>query len=126
MKQIPFNHELLNTPGITVKYRDGSEPDFVKVYDNAIRSMEASGEDYVHKLTGRLYQAYEQSHDLLMYRQPRTAEEVAREVYEEARKEYPAYAEWGGTSTSSCRARELAVKLVQAGMDELKCSYIIP
>ncbi len=116
MKQIPFNHELINSPGITVKYRDGSQPDFVKVYNGFIRTIDSKGNSPAHSTKGEVTGSH--PHDLLMYRQLRTAEEVAREVYEEARKEYPAYSEWGGTSTSSCRARELAVKLVQAGMDE--------
>jgi hypothetical protein len=105
MKQIPFNADLIDTPGITVKYRDGSTPDFVKVYDGHIRTIHKEGDCFWHKLaTGSIGSTLISKYDLLMYRSPRTAEEVAREL--------PFF------DLASPIRGTLLIDAVQAGMDE--------
>ncbi len=119
MKQIPFNHELLNTPGITVKYRDGSQPDFVKVYGNVIRSMDNNGCLHINYLKGKRYNDNANDpHDLLMYRQPRTAEEVAREVWFDC--PYLLNTNFPSWQLLSVEQQRVMIALVQAGMDEVK------
>ncbi len=116
MKQIPFNHELLNTPGIIVKYRDGSEPLFKKVFGDRIVSIDSAGTYHRHKLDG-YYIYLNPEHDLLMYRQARTAEEVARDVWREIQIKSGHNANWNYLPIEQM---DHYVKLVQAGMDEMK------
>ena len=57
-KQIDFNPELIGKEGITVKYRNGETPDFVKVYRdmetcNKIISIEPCGGVVLADLNGK-------------------------------------------------------------------------
>ncbi len=119
MKQIPFNHELLNTPGIVVKYRDGSTPDFVKVYEESLISINRKGFFHEHYMDGVKAQFRDGNgqNDLLMYRQTRTAEEVAREVQNQLHNEDSSFVPFENMEAKSRKAR---IKFVQAGMDEMK------
>jgi hypothetical protein len=108
MKQIEFNAELIGKPGIVVKYRNGDTPDFVKAYTvrGTIRSIDNTGFFGVwHTLDGK---GACPERDLIMYRETRTAEEVAKELY---------LGVWGFISEVG---KAIRIKCVQAGMDEMK------
>jgi hypothetical protein len=107
MKQIDFNAELIGKPGIVIKYRNGDTPDFVKAYPerDIVKSIDKTGFGMWHALDGGNALS---EYDLLMYREPRTAEEVAKELYLDV---------WGFIREVD---KAVIIKCVQAGMDEMK------
>ena len=70
LKQIDFDASKIGQEGIVVKYRNGATPDFVKVYDDYITSVDAQGQSSFHcKVDGKMTG---ESWDLLMYQQVNT------------------------------------------------------
>ena len=119
MKQIPFDAELIGKPGIEVKYRNGEKPDFVKVYETVIVGIDSSGDNWVNNLNGTYIEEKEEHEcDLLMYRQTRTAEEIAREVVDNfgPNSELISWSRW---EHSGYPFKDIYIALVQAGMDEM-------
>lgn len=90
-KEIPFDPSLIGKEGITVLYRNGEKPDFVKWYINGcdeypIASVSNKGEVDTHIITGEVWEANMQEyhiHDLLMYKEVKemTGEEWVNDEY---------------------------------------------
>jgi hypothetical protein len=68
--EIPFDASLIGQEGITVKYRNGETPDFVKYYPNSIVSIKTIGDNYTHYTNGHSHNYVSSSKtDLIMYRE---------------------------------------------------------
>jgi hypothetical protein len=69
LKQIDFDHKLIGTEGIVVKYKCGDVPDFIKKYGDRIVSIDNTGDWNSHKLDGHYYDMNRKCEwDLVMYR----------------------------------------------------------
>jgi hypothetical protein len=120
MKQIQFTIDAFGSDGLLkegyeVRYRNGTNPDFVKPYYNLfIISVTNDGSVIRHFDSGLNKNGFrEKEFDLTMYRRTRTADEVAREWMDK-----------NGFKNSSWEAhhdyqKKMFIGLVQAGMDEM-------
>jgi hypothetical protein len=70
LKQIDFDHTLIGTEGIVVKYRNGEAPDFIKVYGDIIVTIDRYGHKMCLFLDGSIYpnDLVKRAKDLVMYR----------------------------------------------------------
>jgi hypothetical protein len=108
MRKIHFNPELIGKPGIEVRV-DGEVPDFIKWYPSREKSVKGyfkSGYGFVLDIN---------SNYLTMYRQTRSAEEIAKEVYQEISRDTC----WLTWEQSMGSFKDLYTALVQNGMDEV-------
>jgi len=80
-KQIDFDASLIGQEGITVKYRDGETPDFVKVYKWGICAINKNGSKQEINKDGQFCKNFPSSIDLIMYREVKqmSVEEWKRE-----------------------------------------------
>jgi hypothetical protein len=105
MKQIPFTLEAFGPDGLLkdgyiVKDQDGCPYDFIKFYGGTLTFVYCTGGTgncFVDNFTGQLY------------RRTRTAEEVAKEIWDNRFKLMP----------DGFGIEQLREALVQAGMDEM-------
>jgi hypothetical protein len=112
MKQIPFNPELIGTPGITVKV-DGEVPDFIKYYPNQSYPV------VVIDKAGISYAYAKKAEYLTMYRQTRSAEEIAKEVYKNLTSDSQLDHTFNNWDRLTVFSQKFYTALVQNGMDEV-------